>query len=117
MKIEFHLECTATVADSGALSDAEIVEGHLDDVMAELLELAGVEDPSIELDASGEDIRVTFMIVVEAEDTFSAVSTAQAAIRTAVHAAGGNTPGWSEVAEAGWSIHTGGLKADPLVGV
>jgi hypothetical protein len=74
----------------GDLSDLEKL---LDVVMEELVKL-DVTDPSIGGTLSDGDIELT--LAVEAETLEKATASAFGTIRTAIHAAGGGTPGWPE---------------------
>jgi len=98
------LEGTIAVYDREGSTPAnanEILEAHLDAVMDELVRLdAG--DPDIELDLS--DCRVRFAILVEADDEAPAVGKASPTLRSAIHAAGGSTPGRPETDQPAWGI-------------
>jgi hypothetical protein len=74
----------------GDLSDLEKL---LDVVMEELVKL-DVTDPSIGGTLSDGDIELT--LAIEAETLEKATASAFGTIRTAIHAAGGGTPGWPE---------------------
>ncbi len=67
------------------------VEAKLDLVMDELVKLA--TDPAIQ--AVGKTGQVEISVTVEADDPESAVHAGSSVIRTAAHAAGGHTGGWS----------------------
>jgi hypothetical protein len=75
---------------TGDLSDLEQL---LDAVMEELIKLR-VTDPSIGGALSDGDIE--FSVAVEDETLEDATTSAFGTIRTAIHAAGGGTPGWPE---------------------
>jgi hypothetical protein len=73
--------------------DLSGLEQLLDAVMEELVKLH-VTDPSIGGTLSDGDIE--FTLAVEAETLEKATASAFGTIRTAIHAAGGGTPGWPE---------------------
>ena len=75
------------------IGDLSELEKLLDVVMEELVKL-DVTDPSIGGTLSDGDIELT--LAVEAETLEKATASAFGTIRTAVHAAGGGTPGWPE---------------------
>ena len=75
------------------IGDLSELEKLLDVVMEELVKL-DVTDPSIGGTLSDGDIELT--LAVEAETLEKATATAFGTIRTAIHAAGGGTPGWPE---------------------
>ncbi|MBW8807084.1 MAG: hypothetical protein JF587_25015 [Catenulisporales bacterium] len=76
-----------------------VVEGDLTDfdeqtdrVLEELLDMAGVYDPDIAVGlATG---KVDVQLIVDAEDQLDAQAKSACALRAAVHATGGCTPGW-----------------------
>ncbi|MCW2736111.1 hypothetical protein [Nocardioides sp.] len=77
--------------------DAEPIDEQLGAVMEELVKLAdsdcGISDPAVSYDS---DLRlVTIEVVAESDDFDDAVVTADSCIRSAIHAAGGATPGWT----------------------
>jgi hypothetical protein len=75
------------------IGDLSELEKLLDVVMEELVKL-DVTDPSIGGTLSDGDIELT--LAVEAETLEKATANAFGTIRTAIHAAGGGTPGWPE---------------------
>jgi hypothetical protein len=77
----------------------QLIENHLDAVMEEFLKI-GVSDPDIEL----EDKRVTFSVLVEADDPDNAIVTASPLVRSAIHGAGGSTPEWPDSDNRAWSV-------------
>lgn len=76
--------------------DVTAVEGaldaHLDGVMDELLHL-NATDPGIGLTSSTGTVEIS--VLVETQNLDEAMATGGGLIRTAVHAAGGHTPGWT----------------------
>lgn len=68
--------------------------GHLNAITAELLEI-GVSGGVLFDRARG---RAALVLDVEAEDHVDAMQLALTAARTAIHAAGGATPGWERMA-------------------
>jgi hypothetical protein len=87
----YYIELTFTV--KGHESPAALDE-HLNDVADCLVELEGVTDP--DLGASLAEGRVDFTMTVEAVDEPKALRKALVAIRTAIHAGEGCTPGWEK---------------------
>jgi hypothetical protein len=75
------------------IGDLSELEKLLDVVMEELVKL-DVTDPSIGGTLSDGNIELT--LAVEAETLEKATASAFGTIRTAIHAAGGGTPGWPE---------------------
>ena len=73
--------------------DLSRLEQALDRVMEELVKL-DVTDPSIGGTLSDGDIE--FSLAVEADTLEKATASVFGTIRTAIHAAGGGTPGWPE---------------------
>jgi hypothetical protein len=87
-------------------SDPDRLEMQLDRVMEELIRL-GVEDPAIGGTLSTGEVEIS--ITVEAESLEDAVPKAMTALRAAIHAADGATPGWPR----SWSQQRGGgLQVD-----
>jgi hypothetical protein len=96
------------------LLDAPFQETNLesvaDDVMTALLSLEQIDpllcDSAIALDLSRKEISIS--ISSESASIDDGVRHAMAAIRTAIHAAGGATPEWSEAQASGtareWSV-------------
>jgi len=80
------------VALNPAAAEPSNVEEHLDRVMQELLEI-DAQDISISL--VGSEGLVEMSVTVEAESVEDAVANGSAVLRSAIHAAGGFTPGWS----------------------
>lgn len=85
-------EASFIVTDGqGNPSEPDDLSRHLDDVMDALMDL-DVFDPDIEATlATG---HVDISVTVEATDDFEAVEKSWAAMRTAVHTAGGYTGTW-----------------------
>lgn len=75
------------------IGDLSELETLLDAVMDELVKL-DVTDPSIGGTLSDGDVELT--LAVEAETLENATANVFGTIRTAIHAAGGGTPGWPE---------------------
>lgn len=86
----------------------EIVESHLDLVMGELVVLKAT-DPVIDLDLT--DCRVVLSVSVETTNPVEAVKTASTMMRSAIHAAGGGTPDWPDVASEEWGISLTGVQS------
>jgi hypothetical protein len=94
-----------------AKSDVD-VERHLDQVMAELLEI-GADDPSIDVDLGAQ--RVDLAVAVDAANPLDAANTASALIRTAIHAAGGATPDWPAADVGAWAIRLMAVRSGELI--
>jgi hypothetical protein len=75
------------------IGDLDGLEQALDRVMEELVKL-DVTDPSIGGTLSDGDVE--FSLAVGADTLEKATVSAFGTIRTAIHAAGGGTPGWPE---------------------
>lgn len=69
----------------------DTIEACLDDVMEELLRL-GALDPAVGATLATREVEVS--VVVEAPSLDEAVKVGSATIRSAIHCAGGHTPGW-----------------------
>lgn len=97
--LRFHLTVTTT-ADDADLSE------HVGCVMAELLKLVDCDeklmDPSVALDLSSGHVEVELLVV--AETVGMAADHGDTAIHTAIHAAGGFTPGWNGAAAGAGNI-------------
>ncbi|MHB8512360.1 MAG: hypothetical protein ACYDCC_09265 [Actinomycetota bacterium] len=68
-------------------------ENHLDSVMQELLKLSDVNDAAIGVVEATASVEIT--VTIDATSLEEALNRGSAAIRAAIHAAGGATPGWS----------------------
>ncbi len=79
-----------TVYTEGGLAD------HTDKVMEHLVEL-GVRDPYVGLDLEQHELEITFEFESSGNEPFEAIEQAIAQLRTAIHAAGGATPGWESM--------------------
>jgi hypothetical protein len=93
VSLRFHLAVTSL--DGGDVSE------HVGRVMSELVTLADcndhVSDPAVGLDAATGHVEVE--LVVDATSAGAAADFGFDVIRTAIHAAGGSTPGWGDVSE------------------
>jgi hypothetical protein len=98
VKLSFETELTYTAAPD---TDVEEFFGR---VMQELINL-GVDDPGIGVDLAKREVSVG--LVAEGELPEDAVAAAMTTIRTAIHAAGGATPGWP-------TFQFGRLRATPV---
>lgn len=82
--------------------DDETLGEHVDRVMQELLNLEGeggtIFDSAIGLDTENRRVEIEVSVfAADLEAAFAeAAPSARAAIRTAIHAAGGFTPGWGD---------------------
>lgn len=75
------------------LSDDDF-DAHTDKLFDELMTLDNVIDPDMTLSLTQHSVVIT--VASEAETTESAAVMAFSAVRTAIHAAGGGTPGWED---------------------
>lgn len=82
------LECEALGAD------AEQVRADFEASAEALSEMDGVFDQDVEADLSRKTL--TFSLGVTSSSEVRALETAITAVRTALHAAGGGTPGWED---------------------
>ena len=73
----------------------EVVEEHIEDVLLELDSLDGITDADILIDYGKH--AVMFSMYVEAADHAEALPKVATSLRTAIHAAGGGTPGWEKL--------------------
>ncbi len=73
------------------LGERTFLENHLNDVMTELVELSAV-DPSLSVDYEVSSVDVE--LVAGGSDILGAAKLALSQVRTAIHAAGGNTQDW-----------------------
>jgi hypothetical protein len=83
------------------------LEAQLDEVMAQLLELEESPDLQVtdsDISATLADGRVEISVVIEADSLDKATVVGHGAIRSAVHAAGGHTPGWQSDHAAAWEL-------------
>jgi hypothetical protein len=86
--VEVPLEADATAASDDLEAQLESILEHLDD-------LDGIYDP--DLVATLATGHVLFTMVVEGEDQLDAVIRGLVALRTAIHACDGATPGWESL--------------------
>jgi hypothetical protein len=70
----------------------EELDQHLDQVLDFLHDDERVMDPDITAALANRE--VTFTLAVEAEDDIEALTIISGALRSAIHAANGGTPGW-----------------------
>lgn len=75
--------------------DRERFEQHIEEVLIELDSLDGITDADLSVDYS--EPRVTFAMCVDAADDGDALKQVGTAMRTAIHAVGGGTPGWERM--------------------
>lgn len=98
-----HAEVTSAGPDADKV---QLLEDHLDEVMNQLVTLeegdGRITDPDISASLADGDVEIS--VVVEAENTDEAAKIGNGAIRCAVHAAGGHTPGWEEIPTAMWEL-------------
>ncbi|MGH2790205.1 MAG: hypothetical protein ACRDJ0_04385 [Actinomycetota bacterium] len=86
---------------------SERAEEELDLVMDNLLRI-NAEDPAIGVDTSEGQVEIS--VTVEAERLDDAVQIGGVVIGTAIHAAGGHTPGW----EVDWCEGRAIRRDDPI---
>lgn len=77
------------VRDGGELPDPDALADHLADVMDALMELDRITDPDVSATLTQGHVEVT--LVLDAPDELAAVEVGVAAVRRAIHAAGGTT--------------------------
>lgn len=82
------LECAAPTATQ------EQLEHDFDLVADALYELDRIYDQDLSVDLSARTL--TFSMAVDADSQVDALAAAMSAARTALHAAGGGTPGWED---------------------
>jgi hypothetical protein len=87
MRRRFHLEAGFTMTGGSVEERDEMT----DRVMEELLKLE-VEDPSVGGSLTSGEVQIS--LTIEASSKKEAISKTNGLIRTAIHAAGGATPGW-----------------------
>lgn len=83
------IHCTVVPTDGETPTD---LESHFDAVADEFHGDQGIEDQSVSYDLS--DGRMSFDMVIVADDLLQAVMNAYSHVRSAIHGAGGETPGW-----------------------
>lgn len=77
--------------DMGQPEDRDVFEAHLDDVAEAFADITDVDgDVGVDLESG----RVDLCMTVTAPSLADALGRAVTAARTAVHTAGGQTPGW-----------------------
>lgn len=78
----------------GKPDDRETFESHLDDVAEAFIDVANVDgDVGVDFETG----RVDLCMTLTSDNYVDAVTGAVAAARTAIHAAGGSTPGWERM--------------------
>ncbi len=107
------LEGTVTVGSATVTDIDAAVEAHLDQVMEELVAL-NAADADIELDAT-DGYQVAFSVVVDAPNPIEAIPEASGLIRSAIHAAGGNTPDWPDAHDDAWAVRLIKVRSAELV--
>jgi hypothetical protein len=97
---------TVRVGGASGLQAEPTLEQHLDELMNELLKLekcnADVHDPSVGATLSTGAVEIELAVDLPAAD--EAVKRSRHIVRTAIHAAGGFTPRWDEVAETATAV-------------
>ena len=88
-----HVKLTKGFIVSGAAD----LDAHTDVVMDQLVALEDerISDADVSVDFSKDSVEIS--VVAHADSFDEAVEQADAAIRTAIHAAGGSTAGWTRV--------------------
>lgn len=88
----WNVEFSAALPDD---VDREKFEAHVEAVLIELDSLDGITDADLSVDYA--EPRVTFAMYVDAKDDADAIAQVGTAMRTAIHAVGGGTPGWEKM--------------------
>jgi hypothetical protein len=107
MRFAVSVQGRAEVTDlEPGADETALLEQHFEEVMEQLVGLEEGDERITDSDlsarlATGE---VEISVVVEAENTDEAGTIGNSAIRCAVHAAGGHTPGWEEISTATWEL-------------
>jgi hypothetical protein len=73
---------------------APVSDDHFLALVAALSDLEDVDEAIKGVDVSGKDDRLDVQLWIEADNLEAALTHAVAALRTALHASGGATPGW-----------------------
>jgi hypothetical protein len=107
------LDGTISVGPTASADADALVESHLDTVMDELMTL-NASDADIALDST-DGYHVAFSVVVTASNPIAAVDEASGLIRSAIHAAGGNTPDWPNPHDDAWAVRLIGVRSSELV--
>lgn len=96
MMTEIHVIRTLKVT---GFPTRDALEAEVSRVMAELVALSGpkasVDDPALSMDFAFNTL--TAEMIARGEDFEAAMACADSALRAAIHAAGGATPGWRVV--------------------
>lgn len=85
--MKFRVGVTFDVLESGRVPDPDQLASHLGDVLDALMDVAGVLDPDVSATLSEGHVEITLSL--DTEDELTAVEQGTAAVRSAVHAAGG----------------------------
>lgn len=85
--MKFRVGVAFDVLESGMAPDPDQLASHLGDVLDALMDIAGVLDPDVSATLSEGHVEIT--LALDVEDELTAVKEGTAAVRTAVHAAGG----------------------------
>lgn len=104
MRCSIILRCETSLADGDAGSIA-LLQDHFAEVMDALSELEDCDSRLSDADMSVHlrEHEAIFSVDVEAETIDEAVAIGKSALRSAIHDAGGHTPGW----EQHWSVDLG----------
>lgn len=73
---------------------------HIEAVFDALTELEGEQLTETDLSANLAEARIAFELTINATDAIDAFGIAATMIRTAIHTAGGSTPGWEHLVQA-----------------
>lgn len=96
MPIHVHLEASFIVRSRSV----ERLESHLDGVLEELEHLVGITDADYTAGLADGDVTISFDHAYDGDRLEEALSSGMACLRTAIHAAGGNTHNWPTFDEA-----------------
>lgn len=89
MQVRMIIHCTVVPSPGETTDD---LDSHFDAVADEFHADKGITDQSMAYNLTRG--RMSFEMVIQAEDVLEALSKAYSHVRSAIHGAGGDTPGW-----------------------
>ena len=87
---KYHMELTA----QGSETSAQQFSDDFDAIADAFFDCEGIENPDLAGDFPSRIF--TFSMDVTAQDEVAAITLGMSAVRTALHVAGGSTPGWEQ---------------------